>query len=48
MNRRAYEAAPQLLAERGGGEDPADYQGVSDAFIDAVLRRAEGGADQDG
>jgi 3-carboxy-cis,cis-muconate cycloisomerase len=48
MNRRAREAAQQLLAERGGGDDPADYLGVSDAFIDTVLRRVERGADRDG
>ncbi len=50
MNRRAREAAQQLLAERGRGDDddPAGYLGVSDAFIDAVLRRVQRGADRDG
>jgi len=48
MRRRADEAAGDLLAERGGGDDPASYLGAAEAFVDAVLtrhRRAAGTAD---
>jgi 3-carboxy-cis,cis-muconate cycloisomerase len=47
MRRRADGAAEELLAERGGGDDPATYLGATDVFIDEVLdryrRRAEAG-----
>lgn len=39
MARRAAEAAGELLAERGGGTDPAAYLGLAEAFVDEVLRR---------
>ncbi|RDI26521.1 3-carboxy-cis,cis-muconate cycloisomerase [Lentzea flaviverrucosa] len=39
MARRAAEAAPELLAERGGGTDPASYLGAAEAFVDEALSR---------
>ncbi|HUQ55148.1 lyase family protein [Lentzea sp.] len=39
MARRAAEAAGDLLAERGGGTDPAAYLGATHAFIDQALLR---------
>ncbi|MCX2951620.1 lyase family protein [Lentzea sp. NEAU-D7] len=39
MARRADEAAADLLAERGGGTDPASYLGAAEAFVDEALRR---------
>jgi 3-carboxy-cis,cis-muconate cycloisomerase len=48
MNRRAHEAAAQLLAERGDGGVPAGYLGVCEDFINAVLRRVERGGGRHG
>jgi 3-carboxy-cis,cis-muconate cycloisomerase len=42
MARRAREAAPELLAERGGGDDPGSYLGAAEVFVDEVLKRWEG------
>ena len=39
MKARVDAAAGDLLAERGGGGDPADYLGAAEAFVDAVLAR---------
>lgn len=39
MRRRADAAAGDLLAERGGGDDPASYLGAADVFVDEVLER---------
>jgi 3-carboxy-cis,cis-muconate cycloisomerase len=39
MAARARAAADQLLAERGGGDDPAEYLGRSEGFVDAALAR---------
>ncbi|WP_245848745.1 lyase family protein [Lentzea kentuckyensis] len=39
MARRAAEAAGELLAERGGGTDPAAYLGAAEVFVDEVLLR---------
>ncbi|GAA3662563.1 3-carboxy-cis,cis-muconate cycloisomerase [Lentzea roselyniae] len=39
MARRAAGAAEDLLAERGGGTDPAAYLGMAESFVDEVLRR---------
>ncbi|GAB2804665.1 lyase family protein [Lentzea nigeriaca] len=41
MARRAAEAAGELLAERGGGTDPAAYLGAAESFVDDVLKRWE-------
>ncbi|MDX8028977.1 lyase family protein [Lentzea sp. BCCO 10_0856] len=41
MARRAREAAGELLAERGGGTDPASYLGAAESFVDLVLERWE-------
>jgi 3-carboxy-cis,cis-muconate cycloisomerase len=41
MARRASEAAGELLAERGGGTDPASHLGVAESFVDEVLKRWE-------
>ncbi|MGW4212145.1 lyase family protein [Lentzea sp. NPDC004789] len=41
MARRAAEAAGELLAERGGGTDPASYLGAAESFVDVVLKRWE-------
>jgi 3-carboxy-cis,cis-muconate cycloisomerase len=42
MARRAADAAGELLAEQGGGTDPAGYLGASESFVDVVLKRWEG------
>ncbi|MFJ8958573.1 lyase family protein [Lentzea sp. NPDC102401] len=42
MARRAREAAPELLAERGGGDDPGSYLGAAEVFVDEALKRWEG------
>lgn len=42
MARRAAAAAEDLLAERGGGTDPAVYLGAAESFVDEVLKRWEG------
>jgi 3-carboxy-cis,cis-muconate cycloisomerase len=39
MAERAAAAAGDLLAERGGGTDPAAYLGAAESFVDAVLER---------
>lgn len=39
MRRRVEDAADNLLAEQGGGNQPADYLGATSAFIDAILTR---------
>ena len=39
MKARVDDAAGDLLAERGGGGEPADYLGAAEAFVDAVLAR---------
>ncbi|MFD9698764.1 lyase family protein [Lentzea sp. NPDC059081] len=39
MARRAGEAAGELLAERGGGADPAEYLGAAGVFVDAAVGR---------
>ncbi|MFD4639874.1 lyase family protein [Lentzea sp. NPDC058436] len=39
MARRAREAASDLLAERGGGDDPASYLGAAELFVDEALKR---------
>ncbi|MDX3661408.1 lyase family protein [Streptomyces sp. ID05-26A] len=41
MVRRAAEAAPELLAERGGGTDPGSYLGAAGVFVDEALKRWE-------
>ncbi|GGN08768.1 3-carboxy-cis,cis-muconate cycloisomerase [Lentzea pudingi] len=41
MARRAAEAAPDLLAERGGGTDPGSYLGAAGVFVDEALKRWE-------
>jgi 3-carboxy-cis,cis-muconate cycloisomerase len=41
MARRAADAADDLLAERGGGTDPASYLGAAESFVDEVLKRWE-------
>ncbi|MEU0883393.1 lyase family protein [Lentzea sp. NPDC005914] len=41
MARRASEAAGDLLAEQGGGSDPASYLGAAESFVDVVLKRWE-------
>ncbi|MGI5507239.1 lyase family protein [Lentzea sp. CA-135723] len=42
MARRASEAAGELLAERGGGTDPASYLGLAETFVDGVVQRWKG------
>ena len=42
MARRAADAAGELLAEQGGGTDPAGYLGAAESFVDVVLKRWEG------
>jgi len=43
MSRRTTASADRLLAERGTGPgDPEAYLGVSDAFVEAALRRFRG------
>jgi len=39
MEERVAAAADELLSERGGGGEPSDYLGSTDAFIDTVLAR---------
>ncbi|SER16397.1 3-carboxy-cis,cis-muconate cycloisomerase [Lentzea xinjiangensis] len=39
MARRVADAAPDLLAEQGGGTDPAAYLGAAESFVDEVLKR---------
>lgn len=39
MKARVEAVADELLAERGGSGDPADYLGAADAFVDAILAR---------
>ncbi|HEX8869915.1 MAG TPA: lyase family protein, partial [Lentzea sp.] len=39
MARRAAGAAGELLAERGGGTDPASYLGAAESFVDVVVER---------
>jgi 3-carboxy-cis,cis-muconate cycloisomerase len=41
MARRARDAAPDLLAERGGGDDPGSYLGAAGVFVDEALKRWE-------
>ncbi|USX53095.1 lyase family protein [Lentzea sp. HUAS12] len=41
MERRAREAASDLLAERGGGDDPGSYLGAAEVFVDEALKRWE-------
>ncbi|MGW6442892.1 lyase family protein [Lentzea sp. NPDC055074] len=41
MARRAAEAAPDLLAERGGGTDPGSYLGAAEVFVDEAVNRWE-------
>lgn len=41
MARRAADAAGELLAEQGGGTDPAGYLGAAESFVDVVLKRWE-------
>ncbi|GAB3933623.1 3-carboxy-cis,cis-muconate cycloisomerase [Kribbella albertanoniae] len=43
MSHRAQEAAVELLAERGTGDDPAEYLGSATAFVDRVLERWDRG-----
>ncbi|MFI5729451.1 lyase family protein [Kribbella sp. NPDC051587] len=43
MTARAQQAAPELLAERGGGGEPADYLGSATSFVDQVLARWDRG-----
>ncbi|MFB6719620.1 lyase family protein [Kribbella sp. NPDC056345] len=43
MAHRAQEAAAELLAERGTGDDPAEYLGSATAFVDQVLERWDRG-----
>ncbi|MFC9693820.1 lyase family protein [Kribbella sp. NPDC056951] len=43
MAQRAQEAAGELLAERGTGDDPAEYLGSATAFVDRVLERWDRG-----
>ncbi|GHH29943.1 lyase family protein [Lentzea cavernae] len=42
MARRAREAAADLLAERGGGDDPGSYLGAAEVFVDGALKRWRG------
>ncbi|WP_394621954.1 lyase family protein [Lentzea sp. JNUCC 0626] len=39
MARRASAAAGELLAERGGGTEPAAYLGMAETFVDDVVKR---------
>jgi 3-carboxy-cis,cis-muconate cycloisomerase len=39
MRRRAEAASADLLAERGGGDDPTSYLGAAGRFVDEVLER---------
>jgi 3-carboxy-cis,cis-muconate cycloisomerase len=39
MARRAAGVAGELLAERGGGTDPASYLGAAESLVDEVLKR---------
>jgi 3-carboxy-cis,cis-muconate cycloisomerase len=41
MAHRAREVAGELLAERGGGDDPSAYLGATDVFVDEALKRWE-------
>jgi 3-carboxy-cis,cis-muconate cycloisomerase len=45
MERRAREAADQLLAERGGTGEPGEYLGAAGSFIDTSLVRYRGEPD---
>jgi 3-carboxy-cis,cis-muconate cycloisomerase len=41
MGERAHDHAGALLAEAGGGDDPASYLGEAGAFVDAALAQWE-------